>query len=175
MTGGIRGKPDIADYILVYRNQKLAVIEAKNEKARVTEGVTQAKDYANKLKITYTYATNGLDIYEINMETAEEKHISMFPTPEELWNRIYGDRDLWKEKFAEVPLEGAYGKRYYQEIAINKTLNAIAEEKKRVLLTMATGTGKTAIAFQIAWKLFQARWNLSRDGNKTPENPISSR
>lgn len=168
MTGGMRGKSDIADYILVYKNQKLAIIEAKSEDIEATEGIAQAKDYAKKLSITYTYATNGIDIYEINMDSGKEKPVSTFPTPDELWNAIFSDRNTWKEKFAAIPAEGQYGNRYYQEIAINRAINAIAEEKNRILLTLATGTGKTAIAFQISWKLFQARWNLSRDGKRRP-------
>lgn len=167
-TGGTRSRPEIADYILVYRNQKIGVIEAKAEGLSATEGVTQAKAYAEKLHIDYTYATNGKEIYAISMKTGEEGEIADFPTPDELWNKTFADWSEWKEKFASVPNEGEYGKRYYQEIAINNVLNAVAEEKDRILLTMATGTGKTAVAFQIAWKLFQTRWNLKRDGARRP-------
>lgn len=167
-TGGTRSKPEIADYILVYKNQKIGVIEAKAENLPATEGVAQAKAYAEKLHIDYTYATNGKEIYAISMKTGEEGEIADFPTPDELWNKTFADWSEWKEKFASVPNEGEYGKRYYQEIAINNVLNAVAEEKDRILLTMATGTGKTAVAFQIAWKLFQTRWNLKRDGARRP-------
>ena len=166
--GGTRGKPEIADYILVYKNRKIAVIEAKAENLSATEGVAQAKAYAQKLHIDYTYATNGKEIYEMSMKNGKEVNISDFPTPDELWNKTYFDQNEWKEKFDNVPNKGEYGKRYYQEIAINNVLNAVAEEKNRILLTMATGTGKTAIAFQIAWKLFQTRWNLKRDGTRRP-------
>jgi len=168
LTGGARSKPEIADYVLVYKNRKIGVIEAKALDLPSTEGVGQAKAYAQKLHIDYTYSTNGRDIYEISMKTSEENDISAFPTPEELWNKTFSDQNEWKDKFANVPNEGDYGKRYYQEIAINNVLNAIAEEKNRILLTMATGTGKTAVAFQIAWKLFQTRWNLKRDGSRQP-------
>src|SRR3989339_255696 len=168
LTGGARSKPEIADYVLVYKNRKIGVIEAKALDLPSTEGVGQAKAYAQKLHIDYTYSTNGRDIYEISMKTSEENEISAFPTPEELWNKNFSDQNEWKDKFANVPNEGDYGKRYYQEIAINNVLNAIAEEKNRILLTMATGTGKTAVAFQIAWKLFQTRWNLKRDGSRQP-------
>lgn len=168
LQSGGRGKQDIADYILVYKNRKIAVIEAKSEQQEVTEGVTQAKEYASKLHIDYTYATNGKEIYEMSMKTGHEGNIKDFPTPAELWNKTFSDQNAWKEKFATVPNEGDYGKRYYQEIAIHKVLNAVAEEKNRILLTMATGTGKTAVAFQIAWKLFQTRWNLKRDGARRP-------
>lgn len=167
-VGGIRGKSEIADYILVYKNQKIAVIEAKQEDLSASEGAAQAKTYANKLNIDYTYSTNGKEIYEISMKSGKEEIIEKFPTPDELWNKTYSDHNNWKDIFAAIPLEGDYGKRYYQEIAINKTLNAIAEEKKRILLTMATGTGKTAVAFQTSWKLFQSRWTLQRDGKRRP-------
>src|SRR3989344_461781 len=167
-VGGTRTKPEIADYVLVYKNQKLAVIEAKQESSPATEGVAQAKAYAEKLKIEHTYATNGKEIYQISMKSSKEEYIDTFPTPDELWNRVYSDQNEWKEKFARVPLEGELGKRYYQEIAINNALNAIAEDKKRILLTLATGTGKTAIAFQITWKLYQTRWTLQRDGERRP-------
>jgi type I restriction enzyme, R subunit len=166
--GGVRGKAEIADYILVYNNQKLAVIEAKSRDSQPTEGVAQAKAYAEKLNITYTYSTNGHKIYQINLTSGKEAYIDKFPSPVELWNLYYSDHNEWKEKFASVPLEGNFGKRYYQEIAVNKSVNAIADERNRILLTLATGTGKTAIAFQIAWKLFQTRWNLQRDGSRRP-------
>ncbi|MBN1494639.1 DEAD/DEAH box helicase family protein [Candidatus Peregrinibacteria bacterium] len=167
-TGGTRAKPEIADYILVYKNRKIGVIEAKSDEVEVGEGVAQAKAYAEKLHIDFTYATNGKEIYEMSMKTGHEESIEAFPTPEELWNKTFADWNEWKEKFSSVPNEGEYGKRYYQEIAIHKALNAVAEEKKRILLTMATGTGKTAVAFQIAWKLFQTRWTLKRDGARRP-------
>ena len=102
------------------------------------------------------------------MKTGAEAPVEKFPTPDELWNRSFSDWNEWKEKFADIPNEGEYGKRYYQENAINNILNAVAEEKNRILLTMATGTGKTAVAFQVAWKLFQTRWNLNRDGARRP-------
>jgi type I restriction enzyme R subunit len=167
-TGGTRSKPEIADYILVYKNVKIGIVEAKALNLSVTEGVGQAKAYAQKLHINYTYSTNGKEIYEISMETGAESEITDFPTPDELWNKTFSDQNEWKDKFANVPNEGEYGKRYYQEIAINNVLNSVAEEKNRILLTMATGTGKTAVAFQIAWKLFQTRWNLNRDGARRP-------
>jgi type I restriction enzyme, R subunit len=174
-AGGMRAKPEIADYILVYKNQKIAVIEAKQESLSASEGVAQAKAYAEKLHIDYIYATNGKEIYEISMKTGSEGDVERFPTPEELWDKTYSDpsadeagQNEWKDKFASIPLEGEIGKRYYQEIAINNVLSAVVEDKKRILLTMATGTGKTAVAFQIAWKLFQTRWNFKHDGSRRP-------
>lgn len=170
-SGRTRGKAEIADYILVYKNRKIAVIEAKSDEQSSTEGVAQAKAYAKKLQIDYTYSTNGKEIYEISTKTGREGPVEKFPTPEELWNKTFSDQNEWKDKFDDVLFEdGGTGKkpRYYQEIAVNNVLNAIAEEKNRILLTMATGTGKTFVAFQIVWKLFQTRWNLKRDGSRRP-------
>ncbi|MFZ2390284.1 MAG: DEAD/DEAH box helicase family protein [Minisyncoccales bacterium] len=168
ITGGARSKSEIADYILVYKNRKIGVIEAKAEDLSVSEGVMQAKAYAEKLQIDYTYTTNGKDIYEISMKTGKERNIDNFPTPDELWNKTFSDQNEWKEKFNTISIEGEKGKRYYQELAINNAMDAIAEEKSRILITMATGTGKTAVAAQIVWKLFQTRWNLKRDGSRRP-------
>jgi type I restriction enzyme, R subunit len=167
-TGGKRSKPEIADYILVYKNRKIAVIEAKQAELPVTEGVAQAKSYAEKLHIDYCYSTNGQVVYQISMKSGHEGITEKFPTPDELWAKTYSDQNEWKDKFATVPIEGDHGKRYYQELAINNSLDAIAEEKTRILVTMATGTGKTAVAAQIAWKLFQTRWNLKRDATRRP-------
>lgn len=169
--GGVRTKPEIADYILVYKNRKIGVVEAKAENLEVTEGVAQAKAYAEKLHIDYTYSTNGKEIYEVSMKAGQEGIIAKFPTPDELWNKTFSNQNEWKDKFLSIPFEdvnGTKGVRYYQEIAVNNVLSAITEEKQRILLTLATGTGKTFIAFQIAWKLFQTRWNLKRDGNRRP-------
>ncbi|MFZ2664144.1 MAG: DEAD/DEAH box helicase family protein [Patescibacteria group bacterium] len=170
-VGGTRAKPEIADYILQYKNIKLAVIEAKQLDLPPTEGVTQAKIYAHKLCIDYTYSTNGKRIYQVCMKTGKEEYIDKYPTPEELWNATFSDQNDWKEKFNGVPFENVNGTkslRYYQEIAVNRTMDSIAENKQRILLTLATGTGKTFIAFQIAWKLFKTRWNLKRDGARQP-------
>ncbi|MBF0293297.1 MAG: DEAD/DEAH box helicase family protein [Nitrospinae bacterium] len=170
-SGGKRDKPMKADYILVYKNRKIGVVEAKSDELEVGEGVAQGKTYAEKLCIDYTYASNGKEIYEISMKSGHEGLVAKFPTPDELWRKTFSGQNVWKDKFDAVPYEtvgGTKGVRYYQEIAVANTLNAIAEEKQRILLTMATGTGKTFIAFQIAWKLFQTRWNLKRDGGRRP-------
>src|SRR6266567_2299631 len=167
-AGGGRAKPLKADYVLMYKGRKLAAIEAKSDELPVGEGVAQAKNYAEKLQLETTFATNGREIYRICMKTGREGMVAAFPTPDELWDGTFAVRNEWREKFAAVPTEGEYGKRFYQEIAINNALDAIAEGRQRVLLTLATGTGKTAIAFQIAWKLFQTRWNLQRDGGRRP-------
>lgn len=170
-TGG-RGKPSIADYILIYKNQKLAVIEAKSNEYGVGEGVGQAKDYAQKLGLKFAYAANGKEIYEIDMHGGEGT-VARFPTPEELWQRTFAEtpRNPWNDSFDLIPYEdvgGSKSARYYQEIAVDKVMSAIAENKDRILLTLATGTGKTFIAFQIVWKLFHARWNIKRDASRRP-------
>ncbi len=170
-TGGGRSKPLIADYILVHQGRKLAAIEAKSAELAVGEGVAQAKNYAEKMHLDYTYASNGKEIYQICIQDGAEGLIAAFPTPQELWNKIFSTQNLWRDKFNQVPFEDVGGSkvsRYYQEIAVNNVMTAIAEEKTRILLTMATGTGKTFVAFQIAWKLFQTRWNLQRDGSRRP-------
>lgn len=170
-TGGARGKSLKADYVLVYRGRKLAVIEAKSDDLEVGEGVAQAKNYAAKLRLATTYACNGREIYRICMTSGEEGRVPAFPTPDELWQETFGIVPPWEEHFDRVPFEeigGTKKVRYYQELAVNKALAAIAEERQRILLTLATGTGKTFIAFQIVWKLFQSRWNLNRDGKRRP-------
>ncbi len=170
-TGGVRGKSLTADYVLVYQGRKLAVIEAKSNDQAVGEGVAQAKNYAEKLQLATTFATNGIEIYQICMKTGAEGLIDKFPSPEELWHKTFATSNPWEESFNKIAFEDIGGTkkvRYYQELAVNKALNAIAQEKQRILLTLATGTGKTFIAFQIVWKLFQSRWNLNRDGKRRP-------
>ena len=168
---GRRSKPLIADYVLVYRNHKLAVIEAKAWDEQLTEGVGQAKNYAGKLAIRFTYATNGQGVYGIDMETGTEGEVPHYPSPEKLWNLTFAKQNAWRDRFAAVPFpdkSGSWTIRFYQEIAVERVLERIANGDDRILLTLATGTGKTAIAFQIAWKLFQSRWNLSREPSRRP-------
>lgn len=177
---GTRAKQDIADYVLVYKNHKLAVIEAKRESAPVTEGLGQAKKYAGKLHTRFAFSTNGHGIYRVDMETGEEGDVASYPTPDELWDATYGEAEAreqsWRDRFSVIPFEdkgGQWQPRYYQHNAITRTLDAIGRGQDRILLTLATGTGKTAIAFQIAWKLFHSRWNLTdwRDGLKGGQEP----
>jgi type I restriction enzyme R subunit len=175
---GQRSKPDKADYVLQYKNRNLAVIEAKARDKYYTEGVGQAKDYAGKLQVRFTYSTNGLKIYKIDMTEGQEGDVTSYPTPDELWDMTFGEQNklqplsaVWRDKLLSVPFEdrgGTWQPRYYQENAITKVLEAIASDQQRILLTLATGTGKTAIAFQIAWKLFQAKWNINKDGQRSP-------
>jgi type I restriction enzyme R subunit len=168
---GKREKALIADYILVYKNVKLAVIEAKSDEEDVSEGVGQAKRYANKLRLDTTYATNGKEIYQICMKTGIEGEVKDFLSPGELWNKTFPEQNDWRETFSNISFKnkgGGWKVRYYQEIATQNVLEAIANDQKKILLTLATGTGKTTIAFQIAYKLFQARWNLSKDAARRP-------
>ncbi len=168
---GRRGKPVIADYVLVYRNHKLAIVEAKAWDKPVTEGLGQAKDYAGKLALRFAYSTNGQGIYGIDIDTGREGDVPRYPTPDELWAQTFAEANAWRDRFAAVPFEdkgGSHPSRYYQDIAVERVLEAIAENRQRMLLTLATGTGKTFIAFQIAWKLFQSRWSLSREPTRRP-------
>jgi type I restriction enzyme, R subunit len=168
---GKRAAQDIADYVLTYRNHKLAVIEAKRRDLPDTEGVGQAKKYAAKLQARFAYSTNGAGIYQIDMETGAEQYVSQYPSPEALWNIVFAQENAWRDRFAAVPFEdrgGMWQARYYQHNAIENALEAIANGRKRILLTLATGTGKTFIAFQLTWKLFQSRWNLSGEPTRRP-------
>jgi len=168
---GRRGKGLSADYVLTYRNTKLAVVEAKAWDQDLTEGVGQAKNYADKLAIRFAYSSNGQGVYGIDMQTGREGEIPAFPTPDELWNRTFAKQNDWRDRFATVPFSdksGSWVIRFYQEIAVNRVLERIAAGKDRILLTLATGTGKTSIAFQIAWKLFQARWSLGGEPVRRP-------
>lgn len=175
MGGGRRGSAKSADYVLVYRNTKLAAVEAKAATKSYTEGVGQAKDYAQCLQTRFAFATNGKDIYQIDMATGAEALVDRWPTPDELWAATNAESNRWRDRFAAVPLQtdGRFEPRYYQYNAIERTLGAIADGRNRILLTLATGTGKTVIAFQIAWKLFEARWNISdwKTGGKPTRRP----
>ena len=166
--------PKKADYILEYKGQKLAVIEAKSDEKDVSEGVGQAKEYAEALKIRYTYSTNGDEIWFIDMGVRDSKgeyiipskehDIDHFPSPQDLWQMTFPEENPWRDKFNLCALNRSGGRqpRYYQEIAIKRVLEAVAKQRNRILLTMATGTGKTYTAFQICWKLTQTKWNIRR-------------
>ena len=171
-AGGKRGAALSCDYVLTYKGHKLAVLEAKKASVSHRNGVGQAKDYAQRLKARFAYASNGLDWYGIDMATGTEGDIALpFPTPDELWDRTFADHNAWREAFGAVAFETDSGKwepRYYQHNAITAVLDALAKGDRRILLTLATGTGKTSIAFQIAWKLFQAKWNLTGEPTRRP-------
>lgn len=168
--GGMRTGRMKADYVLEYRTIKLAVVEAKSRDLDVSEGVGQAKLYAAKLQLQSGFAANGREIYQIDHSTNSEGKIAAFPSPETLWQRTFRAANHWRDQLNAVPLELGAGKqsRYYQELAVQRTIEAIADGRDRILLTLATGTGKTFIAFQIAWKLFQRRWTSKKDGKRRP-------
>ncbi len=168
---GRRASPDIADFLLCYRNHTLAVVEAKKLSLHYTEGLAQAKNYSAKLEVRFAYSTNGKKIYGVDMDTGKEGDVAVYPSPIELWDRTFPSENAWRNRFSAVPFDdkgGSWQIRYYQEISVNNVLEAIAAGKKRVLLTLATGTGKTPIAFQLAWKLFQSRWTLAGDEQRRP-------
>ncbi|MBR1941229.1 MAG: DEAD/DEAH box helicase family protein [Bacteroidaceae bacterium] len=166
-----RKNPKKADYILEYKGMKLAVIEAKSDEKDVSEGVDQAKEYADALKIRYTYSSNGDEIWFIDMGVRDSKgeyiipskehDIDHFPSPQDLWQMTFPEENPWRDKFNLCALNRSGGRqpRYYQEIAIKNVLEAVSKQQNRILLTMATGTGKTYTAFQICWKLTQTKWN----------------
>ncbi len=164
---GQRGKQKKADYILAYQNQKLAVVEAKSEDREITDGLEQVKAYAETLNIRFVYSTNGHGIYFFDMKTGRGEEVSSYHTPEELFTMTFGDRtDIQRTVLTEPFQRSKYSPRYYQENAVNHAVEAISAGEQRVLLTLATGTGKTTIAFQTVWKLYQARWSRAGHGRR---------
>lgn len=170
LAGGARGRRCFVDYLLYKDNRYLAVVEAKKESEHPTKGLQQAIDYAKKLLVRFVYSSNGKQTYEFDLETGKGDYIDFYPTPEELENRYSGVNSDLGQQLRNVPfhLEGAMQPRYYQELAVHAATDAIGREKSRVLLTLATGTGKTFIAFQIIHKLFQSRWNKENPGSRRP-------
>jgi type I restriction enzyme R subunit len=160
-----------ADYLLRYtRDFTIAVIEAKAAYKAAGDGLQQAKDYADVLGLKFAYSTNGHGIVEFDFLTAREREMNSFPTPDELWSRLQNAQNITEDVAEKLLTPYSYlsGKipRYYQEIAINRSVQAILQGKKRILLTMATGTGKTDVAFQICWKLWNAQWNRTGEHRK---------
>ena len=168
---GKRAEPSVADYLLEYKGKRLAVIEAKKWDLPHSEGVSQAVRDGNKLRLPFAFATNGQKIRQINLVTGKEEDIDNFPTPDELWALINEPKNELIDEFRSVDFESRGGTepvRYYQQKAVENVLEGIAKGDNRLLLTLATGTGKTKIAFHIAWKLFQTRWNLQGDKKRRP-------
>jgi len=162
LVGNKHGERCFVDYLLRYKNINLAIIEAKALRKPPTEGLQQVIEYGQKLRVNYLYSTNGEKIYEFNLKTGKGEYIDTYPHPDELYRRTLNRNISKKDKlFApDYHITGPMRPRYYQENAVNAVLEAIAEDSKRILLTLATGTGKTFIAFQIVHKLFEAHWNL---------------
>ncbi|MGB6837477.1 MAG: DEAD/DEAH box helicase family protein [Dehalococcoidia bacterium] len=154
-----------ADYLLRYRPDfMIAVVEAKAAYKHYADGLQQAKEYAQILGLMFAYSTNGHGIVEHDFLTGKDTVLDVLPSPERLWQRLQSGEDIPAEieqrllapsyRVADKPL------RYYQEIAVYRAVRAILQGKPRVLLTLATGTGKTLVAFQICWKLWSTRWNV---------------
>lgn len=170
LAKGARGKRCFVDYLLHKDNRYLGIIEAKKESEHPTKGLQQAIEYAQKLNVRFVYSSNGKQTYELDLETGRSDYINQYPTPLELSRRYDEVSSDIGEELRRVPflLEGAMQPRYYQELAVNAATDAIGQGKSRILLTLATGTGKTFIAFQIVHKLFQARWNSNNLGLRRP-------
>ena len=176
IVGGkiVRGKPKRADYILRYRPDfPIAVVEAKADYKTPGAGLGQAKDYATLLGLKFAYSTNGTGIVEFDFTTGIEKPIDAFPSPQDLWARLRSQAPLaaaaQEKLIAPNHPDPERPPRYYQQIAINRALEAILRGQQRILITMATGTGKTVVAFQLCFKLWQARWNRTGDPVRRPK------
>ncbi len=163
-----------ADYLLRYtRDFMIGVVEAKPAFRTPSDGLQQAKEYAEILGLKFAYSTNGHGIVEYDYLTGEERELGEFPTPQELWSRLRAAEGFDDDTAAQrllTPSNHQSGKspRYYQEIAINRVVQAILQGDRRTLLTMATGTGKTVVAFQICWKLWNAYWNRAGEPKRQP-------
>jgi len=156
------------DYLLHTENQHLAIIEAKKQSAHPTQGLQQAMNYAQKLGVRFVYSTNGEQIYAFDLESGKGEYVEDYPGPDELLARYAGKSSDLSRELRNIPfhLEAGMQPRYYQELAVHAATDAIGNGKERILLTLATGTGKTFIAFQIVHKLFQARWNRHASGKR---------
>lgn len=168
-----RGEKKRVDYLLRYtRDFPIAVVEAKADYKHPADGLQQARDYAEALGLRFAYSTNGQGIVEFDFANGSECDLADFPTPETLLNRIQQTDGLDEPKTEQL-LEGSYVQpkkipRYYQEIAINRVVQGLVQGRDRVLVTMATGTGKTVVAFQVCWKLWNAKWNRRGKTNERP-------
>ena len=169
--GFVRKPPKRADYLLRYtRDVPLAVLEAKAGWKSAADGVQQARDYAELLGLHFAYATNGREIVEIDYFAGTETERGDFPSPAELFARFRAGKGL-SDRSAQSLLEpynlsASKPPRYYQHLAISRAIEAIPGGRQRLLLTLATGTGKTAVAFQICWKLWSTRWTRSGQDRK---------
>ncbi|MBT0759470.1 EcoAI/FtnUII family type I restriction enzme subunit R [Campylobacter lari] len=168
LIGNKRGERKFADYLLKFQNNNLAIIEAKKQSKDPLDGLSQGIEYARILNVAFVYSTNGDKIYEYNLKTSSGEYIEKFPTPRELFARIYGNLKEWQHKLLSqrelyIPQKEL---RYYQKIAVDKVIEALINGKNRILLTLATGTGKTTIAFALCYRLLEARWNKTNQDKK---------
>ena len=159
-----RGKGKKVDYLLSYKsNLPIAIVEAKDNKVPIAHGIQQGIDYAYDLDIPFAYSSNGDGFFEHDMITGEERELKLeeFPTPKQLWERYLKEKEINPEQESLITepyyfMDINKTPRYYQRIAINKTIEAISKGQKRILLVMATGTGKTFTAFQIIHRLHKS-------------------
>ncbi|MDA3966736.1 EcoAI/FtnUII family type I restriction enzme subunit R [Helicobacter sp. WB40] len=170
LPGNKRGVKKFADYLLSFQNNNLAIIEAKRLDKDSFSGLSQAIEYAKILNIRFVYATNGKQIFEYDMYYLKGEYIEEFPSPEILFARTFGNLLEWQYKLLtqreyQIPQKEL---RYYQKIAVDRVVQALINNKDRILLTLATGTGKTAIAFALCYRLLEARWNLE-NANRKPK------
>ncbi|HHT6923075.1 EcoAI/FtnUII family type I restriction enzme subunit R [Campylobacter coli] len=168
LLGGKRAQRKFADYLLRYEGNNLAIIEAKKFSKDPLDGLSQGIEYAKILNVPFVYSSNGEKIYEYDMRSHSGKYIDKFPSPKELFDRIFGNLKEWQyrlltQKSMYIPQKEL---RYYQKIAIDKVIEAIINNKNRILLTLATGTGKTTIAFNLCYRLLEARWNKENKDQK---------
>ncbi|EAK6591736.1 DEAD/DEAH box helicase [Campylobacter lari] len=168
LIGNKRGERKFADYLLKFQNNNLAIIEAKKQSKDPLDGLSQGIEYARILNVAFVYSTNGDKIYEYNLKTSSGEYIENFPTPSDLFARIYGNLKEWQHKLLSqrelyIPQKEL---RYYQKIAVDKVIEALINGKNRILLTLATGTGKTTIAFALCYRLLEARWNKTNQDKK---------
>jgi type I restriction enzyme R subunit len=168
-----RLKKKFSDFLLRYtRDITLAVVEAKSEKRPAGDGLQQAKEYATILGLKFAYATNGTEIIEYDFFSRQEQLIERFPTPDELWFRYQQGQGLTTATTNALLVPYFHNPkkvpRYYQRIAIDRAVEAILQGKRRCLLTLATGTGKTTVAFQICWRLWTAKWNTKGELDRKP-------
>jgi len=172
VTGGSvrRGRRKRVDYLLSYtRDRPLAVVEAKAEYRLPGDGLQQARDYAEILDLKFAYSTNGPGIVEHDYVTGLDSHLDAYPSPDELWRRDCASRGVdphGVQVLAPYYHEPGHPPRYYQDISIHRATEAILKGQHRVLLTLATGTGKTVVAFQICWRLWSTGWNRTGEYRK---------
>ncbi|WP_306179802.1 EcoAI/FtnUII family type I restriction enzme subunit R [Campylobacter jejuni] len=166
--GGKRGQRKFVDYLLKFQNKHLVIIEAKKLNKDPLDGLSQAQEYAKNLDVRFVYCTNGEKIYEYDMQNARGEYVQNFATPQVLFERVFGNLKEWQHKLLTqkdlfIPQKEL---RYYQKIAVERVIRALIEQKDRILLTLATGTGKTTIAFALCYRLLEARWNKNNKDKK---------
>jgi type I restriction enzyme, R subunit len=170
-----RREPRRLDYLLRYNGQMVAVLEAKDESHAPDAGLEQAKSYARLVDVPFAYSSNGHAFVEFDFLENKSRELVGFPNPDDLWSRWQETRTVSPSRQVELKRE-SFGKgdpllqpfcppsrcgkemRYFQEVAVKRVIERMVDKQKRILLTMATGTGKTFTAFQAVWKLRKSGW-----------------